>query len=155
MTAIKLYRVGRWCYERGIPIVPRFAYYLIRLLYHSVIPMSVEIGEGTSLGHCLGIVLHERCRIGKNVVIAHQVTVGGQSGRYAVPVIEDNCYIGPGAKVLGPIRIGEGSLVGANAVVINDVPPRSVVAGVPARVIRSDINIEDDYSVEESRTSHQ
>jgi len=57
--------------------------------------------------------------------------------------------------VLGPIRIGAGSVVGANAVVINDVPPRSVVAGVPALVIRSNINIEDDYSVEESRTSHQ
>jgi len=153
MTAIKLYRVGRWCYERGIPIVPKFAYYLIRLLYQSIIPMSVEIGEGTSLS--MGLVLHERCRIGKNVVIAHQVTVGGQSGRYAVPVIEDNCYIGPGAKVLGPIRIGEGSLVGANAVVINDVPPRSVVAGVPARVIRSDVNIKEAYSVEEFPNFHQ
>ena len=154
MTAIKLYRVGRWCYERGIPIVPKFAYYLIRLLYHSVIPMSIEIGEGTILGY-FGIVLHERCRIGKNVVIAHQTTIGGRSGRNAVPVIEDNCFIGPGAKVLGPIRIGEGSVVGANAVVINDVPPRSVVAGIPARVIRSDINIKESYSVEESRTSHQ
>ena len=153
MTAIKLYRVGRWCYERGIPIVPKSAHYLIRLLYHSIIPMSVEIGEGTSLS--MGLVLHERCRIGKNVVFAHQVTVGGQSGRYAVPVIEDNCYIGPGAKVLGPIRIGEGSLVGANAVVINDVPPRSVVAGVPARVIRSDVNIKEAYSGEELPNSHQ
>src|SRR2546425_9893205 len=153
MTAIKLYRVGRWCYERGIPIVPKFAYYLIRLLYQSIIPMSVEIGEGTSLS--MGLVLHERCRIGKNVVIAHQVTVGGQSGRYAVPVIEDNCYIGPGAKVLGPSCIGEGSLVGANAVVINDVPPRSVVAGVPARVIRSDVNIKEAYSVEEFPNFHQ
>ena len=153
MISFKLYRVGRWCYERGIPIVPKSAYYLIRLLYHSIIPMSVEIGEGTSLS--MGLVLHERCRIGKNVVIAHQVTVGGQSGRYAVPVIEDNCYIGPGAKVLGPIRIGEGSLVGANAVVINDVPPRSVVAGVPARVIRSDVNIKEAYSGEELPNSHQ
>jgi serine O-acetyltransferase len=149
MTAIELYRVGRWCYERGIPIVPKLVYYLIRLIFHSVVPMSVEIGEGTSMAYCLGIVLHARCRIGKNVVIAHQVTVGGQSGRYGLPVIEDNCYIGPGAKVLGPIRIGAGSLVGANAVVINDVPPRSVVAGIPAQIIRSDINIQEDYSVEE------
>src|SRR3989442_13528950 len=107
MTAIKLYRVGRWCYERGIPIVPRFAYYLIRLLYHSVIPMSVEIGEGTSLGHCLGIVLHGRCRIGKNVVIAHQVPVGGRSGNSAAPAIENSCSIGPGAWVLGQIRIAD------------------------------------------------
>ena len=77
MIAFKLYRVGHWCFERGIPIVPKFAYYSIRLLYHSIIPMSVEIGEGTSLS--MGLVLHERCHIGENVVIAHQVTVGGQS----------------------------------------------------------------------------
>src|SRR3989442_12965953 len=144
MTAIKLYRVRRWCYERGIPIGPEFAYSLIRFLYHSVIPMSIEIGEGTILGY-FGIVLHERCRIGKNVVIAHQTTIGGRSGRNAVPVIEDNCFIGPGAKVLGPIRIGSGLVVGAKSVVINDVPPRSEVAGIPARVILSDINIKESY----------
>lgn len=152
MNAIRLYRIGRWSYERGIPIVPKVASYLIRLLFHSVVPMSVEIGEGTTFGPCLGIVLHERCRIGKNVVIAHQTTIGGRFGRYATPVIEDNCFIGAGAKVLGPIRVGEGSVVGANAVVIDDVPPHSVVAGVPARVIRSGINLEDWSSVEEQTT---
>ena len=141
MNAMTLYRIGRWSYERGIPIVPKLAYYSIRLFFQSVIPMSVEIGEGTTFGPCLGIVLHERCRIGKNVMIAHQTTIGGRFGHDAVPVIEDNCFIAAGAKVLGPIRIGEGSVVGANAVVINDVPPRTVVAGVPARVIRSDYKL--------------
>jgi serine O-acetyltransferase len=70
-----------------------------------------------------------------------------------VPVIEDECFIGAGAKILGPVRIGTGSVIGANAVVIHDVPPHSVVVGVPARVIRKDIEIEDyfDWSTMEER----
>lgn len=151
MNAIKLYRVGRWCYERRIPIIPKMVYYLIFLIYNSSVPMSAEIGEGSYFAHGgVGVVLHERCRIGKNVVIAQQVTVGGRSGLIDVPVIEDNCYIGAGAKVLGPIRIGANSEVGANAVVIQDVLPGSVVAGVPARVIRSSISIKRDNAVQSS-----
>jgi serine O-acetyltransferase len=136
------YRIGRWCYVRRIPLVPSVTYHLIYLLFHASIPMSVEIGAGTVFTYGgLGVVLHHRCRIGKNVVIAHQVTVGGRSRLKEVPVIEDGCYIGTGARVLGPVVVGTGSGVGANAVVIHDVPPRSLVAGVPARIIRSDVNV--------------
>src|SRR5881628_1131941 len=142
MRLLTLYRIGRWCYLRHVPFVPAVAYYLIYLLFHASIPMSVEIGAGTVFAHGgMGVVLHQRCRIGKNVVISHQVTLGGRSGLTDVPVIEDGCYIGTGAKVLGPIVVGTGSGIGANAVVIHDVPPRSVVAGVPARIIRSNVNI--------------
>lgn len=141
MNAIKFYRLGRWCYERRIPVLPKMIYYSIFLIYNSSVPASAEIGEGTHFAHGgIGVVLHERCRIGKNVVIGQQVTIGGRSGLYDVPVVEDNCYIGAGAKILGPIRIGANSEVGANAVVIRDVPPCCVVAGVPARVIRSNIS---------------
>lgn len=150
MNAIKLYRAGRWCYERNIPVVPRLIYYLMFLIYNSSIPVSAEIGEGTVFGYGgMGVVLHHRCRIGKHVLIAPQVTVGGRSRLPGAPVIEDHCYLGPGARILGPIRVGAGSVVGANAVVIRDVPPCSVVAGVPARIIRSNINTEDYYSWQE------
>jgi serine O-acetyltransferase len=119
---------------------------LIYLIYNSSIPMSVEIGEGTTFTHGgIGVVLNTSTRIGKCVHINQQVTIGGRAPRRGSPVIEDMCIIGAGAKILGPIRIGAGSVVGANAVVIDDVPPRSVVAGVPARIIRKDINIEDYY----------
>ena len=78
-----------------------------------------------------------------NVVIGQQVTIGGRSRIYGVPVVEDRCFIGAGAKILGPVRIGPESVVGATAVVVHDVPPRSVVAGVPARIIRKNITIDD------------
>jgi serine O-acetyltransferase len=144
MNAIKLYRIGHWCYRRSVPIIPKLMYYLIFLLYNSSIPMSVEIGEGTRFGYgAMGVVLHERCRIGKHVMISQQVTIGGRARRSGEPVIGDRCYLGAGAKILGPIRVGDCSVVGANAVVVNDVPPYSVVAGVPARVIRKDIDIEE------------
>lgn len=151
MNAVKLYRVGRWCYERRIPVVPKLIYYSIFLIYNSSVPMSVEIGEGTEFAHGgIGVVLHASCRIGKNVMIGQQVTIGGRSGFTEAPVIEDNCFLGAGAQVLGPIRIAAGSQVGANAVVIRDVPPGSVVAGVPARLIRSNMNMKQYNAVQSS-----
>ena len=147
MNAIKLYRIGHWFYKRRIPIIPRLIYYLIYLTYNASIPMAAEIGEGTKFGYGgMGVVVHSNCRIGRKVFIAHQVTICSRRAPWhGVPMIEDNCFIGVGAKILGPIHIGTGSDIGANAVVVHDVPPHSVVAGVPARVIRKDIKIEDYY----------
>ncbi len=144
MNALVLYRFGRWCYRRRIPFVPTLMYRLIYLLHHAVIPMSVEIGEGSELAYGgLGTVLHERCKIGRFVTIGHQVSIGGRSRRWGVPIIEDRCVIGAGAILLGPISIGAESVVGANAVVLEDVPPKTVVAGAPATVVRKDIDIMD------------
>ena len=146
MNAVTLYRVGRWCKQRHVPIIPKLTYYVIFVLFNSVVPMSAEIGEDTYFGHGgIGVVLHPRCRIGKHVLIGAQVTIGGRSRLWGVPTIEDHCCIGAGAKILGPIRVGEGAVIGANAVVIHDVPPFSVAAGVPAKVIRKDIHT-DDYA---------
>ena len=137
MNAMTLYRVGRWCYVRHIPLVPQVMYRTIFLLSGAVVPMSVEIGEGTQLAYGgNGVVLHHRVRIGRNVLIAPQVTLGGRNGLEDVPVVEDDCYLGCGAKILGPIRIGRGAQIGANAVVLHDVPAAAIAAGVPARVLR-------------------
>ena len=142
MNAIRLYRIARYCHLRRIPFVPRLMRKTIFFLYHCVIPETVEIGEGTTFGYGgIGVVLHARCRIGRGVLISQQVTIGGRSRREGVPVIEDEVQIGAGACILGPIRIGRGSAVGANAVVLRDVPPESAVAGVPARIVRSCIDI--------------
>jgi serine acetyltransferase/CelD/BcsL family acetyltransferase involved in cellulose biosynthesis len=144
MNALAIYRVGHWCYLRNIPLVPQLAYYLIYLLCKAVIPMSAEIGKGVELAYGgLGIVLHERTKIGKYVTVGHDVTIGGRSRRWGVPVIEDRCVIGAGAKLLGPISVGQESVIGANAVVLDDVPPNTVMAGMPAHVVRQDIDIHD------------
>lgn len=137
MNAIHLYNVAHWCHERRIPVVPKLLYWTTFLLYNSSIPPSAEIGAGTRFGYGgMGVVVHARARIGKNVIIAQQVTIGGRSGHTEVPVIEDDVYLGAGAKILGPIRVGRGAVVGANAVVIHDVPPGATVGGVPARILK-------------------
>lgn len=111
---------------------------LILLICRCVVPRRCEIGEGTELGYGgIAVVIHERARIGRNVMISPCVTIGGRSGIHGVPVIEDDVFIGAGAKVLGDIRIGRRAVIGANAVVLESVPANMVVAGVPARVIRS------------------
>lgn len=146
MNAIHLHRVARWFHQRNVRVASRLFERLIFLLYNSSIPASVEIGECSRFAYGgMGVVLHHDCRIGRDVLISQQVTLGGRAPRDGVPEVGDGCFIGPGARILGPIRIGEGSIIGANAVVLDDVPPRSVAAGVPARIIRSDISTRDYY----------
>ena len=117
---------------------------LLFVLLHAVIPCRTEIGPGCLLAHGgVGVVIHPEARIGRNVLIHHQVTIGGTGkGRHA-PVLGDDIYIGAGAKILGPVRIGDSCVIGANAVVVKSVPPRCVVAGVPARVIRENVDSHD------------
>jgi serine O-acetyltransferase len=81
------------------------------------------------LPHPMGIVIHSGTRIGDNVVIGHQVTLGGRDLSGAAPQVEDGVYIGAGAKILGGLRIGRGATVGANAVVTKDVPAGATVVG--------------------------
>ena len=138
MNPMTLHRAGRWLTRLRIPLLPRLVYGITYVVFNCCIPLSAEIGEGTHFAYGgLGVVLHPRCRIGRNVTIAPHVIIGGRTGREEVPVIEDGCFIGVGAMVLGPVRIGAGAVVGASAVVLHDVPPHTVVAGIPARTIRS------------------
>lgn len=112
---------------------------LILLVFRCVVPRRCEIGEGTELGYGgIAVVIHERSQIGRHVMISPCVTIGGRSGMFGVPVIEDDVFIGAGAKILGEVRIGRRAMVGANAVVLQSVPAGAIVAGVPARVIRID-----------------
>jgi serine O-acetyltransferase len=98
---------------------------------------AAEVGPGLFIDHALGVVIGETAEIGTDVTIYQGVTLGGtalEAGKRH-PTVGDRVTIGAGAKVLGPITIGSGSRIGANAVVVHDVPPDSVVVGVPGQVI--------------------
>lgn len=137
MNAVHLYRVGNWLYRHRIPLLPKLTYWLTFLIYNSSIPPQASIGAGTRFGYGgMGVVIHMRARIGRRVMIAQQVTIGGRSGHFEVPIVGDDVLIGAGAKVLGPIRVGHRAEIGANAVVTHDVPDDAIVAGIPARTLR-------------------
>lgn len=113
-------------------------------MFNSSVPSSCVLGGGTKFAYGgIAVVIHARAVIGKNCIIGQCVTIGGRSKHYAVPIIGDNVYIGAGAKILGPVKVGDNSVIGAGAVVLNDVPENSVVVGVPAKIIKTNINSND------------
>ena len=141
---IHWYRVANWLFRHRIPLLPKFIYYIQYLLFNSSVPASCVVGGGSKFAYGgIAVVIHARVVIGKNCVIGQCVTIGGRSKHYAVPRIGDNVYIGAGAKILGPVKIGDNSVIGAGAVVLSDVPENSIVVGVPAKVIKTNINSKD------------
>jgi serine O-acetyltransferase len=98
---------------------------------------GATVGPGLFIDHALGVVIGETAVVGADVTIYQGVTLGGTSLERGKrhPTVEDRVTIGAGAKVLGPVTVGSGSRIGANAVVVRDVPPDSVVVGVPGQVI--------------------
>lgn len=101
---------------------------------------SLKIGEGFYIGHFGHIVVNGDAIIGKNCNISQGVTIGiaNTGSKKGIPVVGDYVYIGPGAKILGNIKIGNNAAIGANSVVVSDVPENAVVVGVPARVVSYD-----------------
>lgn len=99
------------------------------------LPLGTRIGGGLVLPHPSGVVIHPEVVIGPNCTIFQQVTLGTTRGRPGVPVLGGHVDIGPGARVLGPVRIGDHAVVGANAVVLRNVPAGATAVGVPARIL--------------------
>jgi serine O-acetyltransferase len=107
------------------------------LKYGISIPWRTKIGPGYYIGHFGQIVVHQQAAIGANCNISQGVTVGqaNRGPRKGYATIGENVYIGPGAKIVGNVRIGNNAAIGANCVVTKDVPDNAVVAGVPAHVV--------------------
>jgi serine O-acetyltransferase len=105
--------------------------------YGICIPIATKIGRGFYIGHFGEINVHPDVIIGKNCSISQGVAIGiAQRGeRKGCPVIRDNVYIGPGAKIIGKVRVGNNVAIGANCVVVKDVPDNAVVVGIPGRII--------------------
>lgn len=115
----------------------KFIYNHYRYKFGIDIPIGVPIDEGLYIGHFGGIVVGNGIKIGKNINLSHGVTLGqvNRGKRKGSPTIGNNVYIGVGAKVLGRVRVGDNAAVGANCVVIEDVPDNAVVVGVPGRIV--------------------
>lgn len=115
------------------------ANHLLRLattvLYGIEIGSDIELGDGVNFAHTLGTVIGGTSKVGARVKFMGNNTVGTAKDN-GCPVIEDDVVVGCGARILGPIRIGKGAFIGANAVVLDDVPAGAVVSGIPARVHR-------------------
>ncbi len=98
-----------------------------------IIGRGAEFGPGLVLVHSNGIVINGKVRGGARIHIEHQVTIGAD--RRQSPILGDDVFIGAGAKIIGPVTIGNGAKIGANAVVVHDVPAGETAVGVPARVV--------------------
>lgn len=105
--------------------------------YGIAIAPDMEIGSGFYIGHYGGIVISPYSKIGKNCNLSHGVTLGqaNRGSNIGSPILGDNVYVGPGAKIVGAVRIGNNVAIGANCVVTKDIPDEAVVVGVPGKVI--------------------
>jgi serine O-acetyltransferase len=136
--AVLAHRVAHALAEAGMPVAPRLLAYASRALTGIEIHPSADIGEALFIDHGMGVVIGETAEVGDNVTLYQGVTLGGTgfSTGKRHPTVEDNVTIGSGAKLLGPIRVGHGAKIGANAVVIHDVPANSTVVGNPGHPVR-------------------
>lgn len=141
---VSLYKLSAFMQSHHLGILSKGVDMVNRLLFGCWVPGSCHIGENLVLGYWgMAIVIHSSCVLGDRVHIDQCVTIGGNGTSHGVPTIGSDVYIGAGAKILGPINIGSNCIIGANAVVVRDVPDGSLVAGVPAKIIKSGILLSD------------
>ncbi|MDD2866010.1 MAG: serine O-acetyltransferase EpsC [Candidatus Omnitrophota bacterium] len=140
LQALVMHRIAHALYRVRIPFLPRWLSQVSRFFTGIEIHPAAQIGDGLFIDHGMGVVIGETSVVGKNVTLYQGVTLGGtgkEKGKRH-PNIGDNVVIGTGAKVLGNITVGENSYIGANAVVLRDVPPNATVVGVPGHITRQD-----------------
>lgn len=144
----RIFRIAQSAYAYKIPFAPKVFWAINRIIFACDIPFTVSCGDGTQFYHnALGVVIHPKTVIGNNCRIYQNVTLGGNGKTVngkpvgGAPILEDNISVFCGACVLGPIRIGHDSYIGANAVVTKDVPPNSLVLANSSCVIKKNITI--------------
>lgn len=143
--AVALLRYGQWTRRLGSPFRPilrayyKVAFLLVRDVYGIEIPDSVKLGRRVTIGHQHGIVVHPDATIGDDCQIRQGCTIGAGSDegfRRQVPTLGDRVSVGAGAKIVGPVHIGNDVRIGPNAVVMTSVPAGSIVLAEPPRIIK-------------------
>lgn len=140
LHAIIMHRIAHYLYKKGLIIIPRLISEFNRFITGIEIHPGAKIGRRLFIDHGMGIVIGETTEIGDDVTLYQGVTLGGtgkEKGKRH-PTIRNNVVIGSGAKVLGPIVIGDNSKIGAGAVVLHDVPPNCTVVGVPGHCVKKE-----------------
>lgn len=132
--AIKFYRISRWFYFHKMKLLAHIIYHLMQITLGCTIPYSAELEEGVIIAHFHGIVIHQDSKIGEKTIIYQNVCIGGRNGKTGA-IIGKNCLLGAGCCILGDIKIGNNVKVGANAVVLEDIPDNCTVIGVPAKIV--------------------
>ncbi len=142
--AIQFYRVAHWAWNSNLKLLGRFISHLGRFLTGIEIHPGVKIGNRFFIDHGMGVVIGETAEIGDDVTLYHDVTLGGiapsvdaasQVNQKRHPTLDDGVIVGSGAQVLGPITVGRNARVGANSVVLKEVPEGATVVGIPARPV--------------------
>ena len=134
--AVMGYRICRWLFLKRIPIIHLIIQRFIEITTGISLPPEAKIGKGLLIMHFGGIIINSDVSMGDFCTIGHGVTIGNKRPGGTSPKIGNNVYLCAGAKVLGEIAIGDNSIVGANAVVLESFPENSVVGGVPAKLIK-------------------
>jgi serine O-acetyltransferase len=140
VQALLAHRLAHALFDAGVPFVPRLIAYLTRSVTGVEIHPAARIGRELFIDHGSGVVIGETAEIGERVTLYQGVTLGGtgfQRGKRH-PTLGDNVTVGSGAKLLGPIAVGDGAKIGANTVVVEDVPPGSTVVGNPGHPVKVD-----------------
>ena len=151
--AIWAYRITHWLWNHGMKLPARWGSSIARAFTGAEIHPGATLGSDIFIDHAIGVVIGETAEVGDDVTIYQGVTLGGTSLKPGKrhPTIGKRVTIGAGAKILGPIIIGDDCRIGANAVVVTSVPANSVVVGIPGRIIArnrprnvsSPLNLED------------
>ena len=140
VQALLTHRVAHALHEAGVPLVPYVISNTSKMITGVEIHPAAEIGDSLFIDHGSGVVIGETAEIGRNVTLYQGVTLGGtgfaRGKRH--PTLDDDVVVCSGAKLLGPIHVGRGAKVGANSVIIHDVPPDSTVVGNPGHPVRVD-----------------
>lgn len=137
-------RAHAWEGSRFTRPLARLLEVLIRLVWNASMPAGATIAPTAHFGHnALGVVVNRLSVIGPGCNIGVHVVLGGRAPIKGAPRLGSGVIVHSGAKLIGPITIGDNCVIGANAVVTKDLPPNCVAVGVPARIVKQDINIED------------